>query len=758
MEIRERLDHASGILMSIEERADLESISNLVREFHTIKGAASMMGFQRVAQLAHKLEDYASAAKSAGGVLTPDQVNSMLRDIDELGSLLHDGARDRGLLGLGDPDPSQDDLRDRDGHSTENGWGSQSGRGTQRDRGHQGGQECPDGLISDEPPGFLSYQGAQGSPDRQGVDSQSVRISIARLHEVADRASQILSLRGMVDELSADLRECCNLVADQLETWQQVQEQLEYLERLHAGRPGGSIDSLLGVSVGFSRLKLTLERVLHRYDDLADRVLSAVGDIYSEAVSLELVSVSTIGICLHRAVRDIAERQGKRIDFRFEGTDTRISRPMLNQLTESLLHLVRNAADHGVEDPKTRVAAGKPETAIVSLRTVAEGEHIRFTLEDDGRGFDLPAIERRARTMGILRESAGTLSRARLESLAFTDGLTTKETVDEVSGRGVGLGIVKAKITSIGGTIELQSVPGEGTRFTILIPSSAFLVSSLICEIGDHLVCIPISCVKSVTRGDEAQWLNYEARQLVRLEGIAYPLLAVHGLSGARRNPHDQCDLVLISVLERAVVLAVDRVVDEAEILVRPLGALFRGVSAFSGATLLSEGRIGLVFSMSALTGTADTSPIEGLTEWGRGWDARQEMRGSEPRRVLVVDDSLTSRELLRSVLESEGLETIGATDGVDALEKLRSSQIDLVVTDIEMPGMDGFTLCRQIRQGDRRYRELPIVVVTTRDRAEDRRTGLEVGANAYVVKKAFDQLGLLETIDRLLPRGDGAR
>ena len=212
-----------------------------------------------------------------------------------------------------------------------------------------------------------------------------------------------------------------------------------------------------------------------------------------------------------------------------------------------------------------------------------------------------------------------------------------------------------------------------------------------------------------------------------------------------------------VSALGRTFVILVDRVIDESEVLVKPLGALFRRITAFAGATILGEGRIALVVSMSALAGGVDALPFEGLVK-----DLHQDygVRAYRPsreraRRVLVVDDSLTSRELLRSVLESEGLETTGAIDGIDALQKLQSSDFDLVVTDVEMPGIDGISLCRRIREGDRQYRDIPVVIVTTRASAEDRRRGLEVGADAYVVKKEFDQVSLIETVHQLICRDD---
>jgi len=697
-EIRERLDRVSDVLMAIEAHPDSDTLAELVREFHTIKGAASMMGFPRVAQLAHKLEDSALAAKSAGSVLTSDQINAMLREVDELRSLLDEGTPGGGKAG-GDPER--------------------------------------------EP------------PDPSG-DTQSVRVSSAYLHLMASRASHMLSCRSMADELAMSLYNCCKLAAEQLQRWRELQEQVEYLERLHAGRPGGSVDGILGVSTGLSRLKRVLDRAYDKYIDLIERLMISASDIYTTMVAAQMVSISAIGVYLHRAVRDIAERQGKKIDFRFIGTDTRISQPILSELSEALLHLVRNAADHGVEDPQTRVALGKPETANITLRAVNEGDHVRFVLEDDGRGFDIDAVVRKARAMGVLKEAAETLPKEQLEALVFADGFTTKDAIGEFSGRGVGLGIAKKKIESIGGTMELQSTSSEGTRFVIVVPSSSFLLKALVCQVGNSFICIPISYVTSVDRGSRAEWVALEGRQLVRLNGVTYPLRRVPGLFGQAYDASDNCFLVTMRVLDRVFAMAVDRVIDETEVLVKPLGSLFKRVATFIGAAVLGEGRIGLVVSMPALAGDSDALTAQvSAAEYGAG---ELEPARKQTYRVLVVDDSLTSRELLRSILESEGLETVGATDGIDALEKLRMSVFDLVVTDIEMPGVDGFTLCKKIREGPPAYRDVPVVIVTTRATAEDRKRGLAVGANAYVVKKTFDQGNLLETVHRLISRDIGVR
>lgn len=699
-ETHERLDRASDILMSTEVKTEPNRLAELIREFHTIKGSASMMGFQSVSQLAHKLEDIVSTARSQANALTDSQISSLLRSIDELRELLkhEDGAR-------------------------------------------------------------------TGDQHEQKSEHASIRVSAARLHDVANRASQILGLRNAMDELSASLRECCQLVSRQAETWRDLQGQMEYMDRVHAGRFGRALNELAGAAGGFSRLRHLLERIEDKYDDLTGRMKSAASDICTELLSLEMVSISALGGNLRRSVRDIAERQGKKIDFRFDGADVKVNRMVVDELGESLMHLVRNAADHGIESPSERRETGKPEIATISLSAVSECEHVRLILEDDGRGLDLDTIERRGRELGLIGTESDASARGRVASLVFAEGFSTKQTPDEVSGRGVGLGIVRRKIESIGGTVHLESMPGKGCRFTMLIPSAAFLVRSLVCAAGGHAVCIPVACVRSVARGDQAEWLSLAGRQMVRLDGAAYPLSTVYDMAGVPApevwESADRCDLVMVRILDRALVLAVDRVVDEAEVLVKPLGKLFRSTTVFSGATLLSEGRIGLVISMSALSGHVHDSAqgVHSSVYRSSAEEAGQEsLHRGVKRRVLVVDDSLTSRELLRSVLEAEGFETVGAHDGSDALEKLRAMPVDLVLTDIEMPGIDGFALCERMRSGDAAYRDTPVVIVTTRDRTEDRRRGLEVGASAYVVKKTFDQENLLDTINRLISKGTGSR
>lgn len=696
-ETRERLDRASDILMSAEVKTEPSCLTELVREFHTIKGSASMMGLHSVSQLAHKLEDVVSTARSQGTALADSEISSLLHSIDEL----------RGLLEHGD-------------------HGSQ-----------------------------------HGEQQEQKPERSSMRVSAARLHDIADRASQILGLRGIMDELSESLRECCELVSSQAEKWRNLQEQVEYIDRVQAGRLGGALDELAGTVGGFSRLRHVLERVQDRYDDLTDRIKGAASDICTELLSLEMVSISSLGNLLRRSVRDIADRQGKKIDFRLEGADVKVNRMVIDELSESLLHLVRNAADHGVETPSQRREAGKPEVATILLSAASEGEHVRLTLEDDGRGLDLETIERRARELGLIGDEPDATVKSRIASLVFAEGFSTKQVPDEVSGRGIGLGIVRRKIESIGGTVHLESVPGSGCRFTMLIPSAAFLVRSLVCTVGEHAVCIPVAHVRSVARGTEVELLSIAGKRMVRLAGATYPLITVYEMAGVSapqvRDSADRCDLVMVRVLDRALVLAVDEVVDEAEILVKPLGKLFRRTTAFSGATQLSEGRIGLVMSVSALSGRAHdiAQGVYTAVDGGSAEAVGQAPLHRAKQRILVVDDSLTSRELLRSVLEAEGFETIGAHDGHDALNRLQTTPVDLVLTDIEMPGMDGFALCERIREGDTPYRDTPIVVVTTRDKEEDRRRGLEAGASAYVVKKAFNQEDLLGAIDRLISRGD---
>jgi two-component system chemotaxis sensor kinase CheA len=449
-------------------------------------------------------------------------------------------------------------------------------------------------------------------------------------------------------------------------------------------------------------------------------------------------------------VRDVAATTGKRVRLVLEGTDLTADRAVLEQLREALLHLVRNAIDHGLESPEARVAAGKEAEGTIRIGARLEGDRLVLVVADDGRGLDVAALRER---LAVLGETLPVDDRALVRRL-FEGGVSTRAGVaSAISGRGVGLDAAREALRRARGGLDVAWVAGEGTTFTLDAPLTLVTLRALLVQVGGHVAALPTAYVERLVRVREGERRVVDGRPaILTAEGPAVlaPLAAVLGApfttAPGAASPTATVRACVLRVGARRLAVAVDDFVGEHEVVVRPI--VGRGRSPLphvSGAALLADGRVALVLDAGALvaTGLGLELPTSSLA------DAPQ---ASAPRRarILVVDDSITTRTLEQGVLEAAGYEVAVAVDGADAWRQLQEHGADLVVSDVEMPRMDGFELCAAVRASPR-LRELPVVLVTALESPEHRRRGLEVGADAYVGKSSFDQQALLDTVRRLL-------
>jgi two-component system chemotaxis sensor kinase CheA len=449
------------------------------------------------------------------------------------------------------------------------------------------------------------------------------------------------------------------------------------------------------------------------------------------AVEMRTLPISTITGNLPRAVRDIAAAAGKEVELVVSGDSTELDRVILESLSEPLVHLLRNAIGHGIESVEERLRAGKPACATVELRAEQRGGTVEIVVADDGRGVSKEILAE-AKKDGSL---ANVLARA---------GFSTAHEITELSGRGVGLDAVKKHIESFGGHIEAFSEPGKGTRITLALPLTLALLDVLLVERGGQAYGVPLAAVEEAIAVESS--LTLEGRPSLELRGRSIPLADLAALVGgaapplARRSP-----AIVVASGGRRVAAWCDRLLGQEEIVVKPLGPLLASVEGYLGGAILGDGRIALLLDPAALT---RTTPRVRAAPTGTAAAAAE----LAPK-VLVVEDSYTVRELQRSILEAAGYRVVTARDGREGFERVSAdSEIALVITDLEMPEMNGLELTKAIRASDERS-SLPVVVVTSLADDEDRMRGVEAGANAYIVKRAFDQHALLDIVERLVGR-----
>jgi two-component system chemotaxis sensor kinase CheA len=497
----------------------------------------------------------------------------------------------------------------------------------------------------------------------------------------------------------------------------------------------------------------------HRKKHLHEELL--LDSLEADIRQARLLPLAMVADSLRRAVRDLAQSLNKSIRYEIDVGDVLLDKAVIEALNDPLLHLIRNAADHGIESPEERLAAGKPEEAVIQIAASRVGNRVRITLSDDGRGVDYNRIRARIQQTEEIDEAEfAQLSESELGRFLFRPGFTTRTTSDAVSGRGVGLDVVLDSVRRLQGSVELlpicnlqpaieddadrQSETGnrksQGTTFAITVPVTVSTVRVLTLLSDGQRYGIPSSDIIRTSSARFEDLHQLEGSLVLTVDGE--PVRWVHlgdllGVDSTRQlSPGHRWPFLLLVRNGQRMAVAVDDLEEEIEVLLKPLGFPLSGLSGIVGATIRPDGSVQLVLDLS---GMAD-----------RMWSQSALSDEEKPvvtRRVLVVDDSPTTRALLRNLLSAAGFSVQTATDGVNALDRLASQPFDLVVSDVEMPRMNGFELTRQIKS----RMKLPVILVTAMEKEEHRRQGLEAGADAYVVKSTFQDQGLLEIVKQLV-------
>jgi len=477
-----------------------------------------------------------------------------------------------------------------------------------------------------------------------------------------------------------------------------------------------------------------IERSLAAGIEQLERELAEVRDLTER---LRLIPTDPLLTSLERTVRDVAQTLGKRVCFTGRGGDVRIDAQMLGTIQGALLQVVRNAVAHGIESESERTAAGKPAEGHVTIDVARRGRHIVFTGTDDGRGVDIEAVRRAAQRKGLRQADVQGMESEELLKLLLAGGISTSGTVTEVSGRGIGLDVVRAAAEHLGGVASVRTTAGKGTQVELSVPLSLSLVDVLTLEIAGVFAAIPRDSVLRTLRIAASDIIRTAGGESVVYEGKVIPFMSLSRVLSIGPLPPRGTrpwSLMVVKAAGTIAALGVDRILGTASVVLRPLPPLAPAAAVVIGAWLDADGTPQLVFDPEVL-----------VVEAGRC--TTLEPQPDVPRTaVLVIDDSLTTRMLEQSILESAGYDVDTAASAEEGMEKALQNRYALFLVDVEMPGMDGFTFVERIRT-DPALREIPAILVTSRAAPEDRRRGEQVGANAYIVKSDFDQGALLARI-----------
>jgi two-component system chemotaxis sensor kinase CheA len=490
-----------------------------------------------------------------------------------------------------------------------------------------------------------------------------------------------------------------------------------------------------------------LEASARRRQDWERRRL--VDRLEETALHVRMVSADTVFGGFGPMLRTLAHEENKQIDYRAEGLELPADRVVLQSFKDPVMHLLRNAVSHGVELEEERLAAGKSASASIRLTIRSHGDRLRVMVEDDGRGLDRRALAEEAVRRGLLPNADAGLSDSSLADLIFLPGFSTSSTLTTLSGRGMGLAVVRHEVNRFHGEIRVRTEPGKGTAITLSLPLSVSSQHVLLVRAAGQTFGILASFIQQLRLIRRPEIQVFEGKPAILVNSQPVGLLRLIDLLGFSTDqpPGDNADALRTVVVEaggRAAAIVVDELVDVRDVVVKPLGLSPSSAGCTAGAVALPDGSVGLILKITDLLGRFHEVSVAQADAFRAPKESRR------PPTILVVDDSMTTRSLEKSLLEAHGYQVQVAVDGVEALAALRVQPVDLVITDIMMPRMDGFQLLEQIRL-DPTLAQLPVIVVSSMESRADQERGLALGADAYITKRKFDQRELLETVRQIL-------
>ena len=764
-ELVEKLDED---LVELESNPDdLELLNGIFRVAHTVKGASSFLNFDVLTHLTHHMEDVLNRARHGELSITPDVMDVILESIDLMKALLEkirDTSSDDGI------DVSACVARlDKITGGTGEVESPVAEKGATEEIVEEAVEEAPQAEDEEE----IDYENM--SPEE--VEAEIERLLAQRQEEDKKRREAKIAAGEEVPQMPDEPTEEESATEAKEEKTEKkaapaptpapVEKKTEKKENPKAAAPAKkaatTVEQTIRVDVKrldhlmnlIGELVLAKNRLIKINDDVEERyegeefleelnqVVSIVSlvttDLQIAVMKTRMLPIGKVFNKFPRMIRDLSRELNKKIELVISGEETELDKSIVEEIGDPLVHIIRNSCDHGIESPEDRVAKGKPEMGTIALKAYNEGNQIVIQIDDDGKGLDPEMLKNKSLEKGIITEKeADSMSDKEAYALIFKPGFSTAAAVTNVSGRGVGMDVVKTNIEKLNGIIDIDSEVGKGTSIKLKIPLTLAIIQALLVGVQEEHYAIPLASVLETVRISKDEIYTVEGKNVMRLRDDVLSLVHIGDIFEVERilDASEHAYVVVLGLGTSKLGLIVDTLVGQEEIVIKSLGDYLKGIEGIAGATIRGDGGVTLIVDVVALMSMAKDVKATAMSEGEGSGSAANEKNSASDYTVMIVDDSKTDRTIMRKALEPMGVTLVEAADGQEALNILKSGDynFDAMLIDIEMPRMDGYTLANEIKKYNR-YKNLPLIAVTSRTSKADRMRGVESGMVEYITK-----------------------
>lgn len=764
-----------GVITLEAEPANRELIDQMLRDAHTLKGSSRMVGLIEISDVAHSLEDIMVKVRDKEIVYTGDMTDSFFEALDAIVYLTDNAgvnvddaisldtikehlAAAAGLTSEGtedEPAEAEPESKPKSKKAAKEKAGDGEGDElpAKKPAKAKGGKvaKASEAAEDDAEPtpeaadGDAAAGAHQRAAEFKTKAQKTIRVRTSQVDELLNVISEVVIAQIKAEQHVHDVRAIQAGAVDAGQAWVRVKSAISSLGDLDLVE--AMTDDINELDALLSESRREVAAFVKQYADDTSRTSVVVDDLQELGMRLRMLPADTIFQAFPRAVRDLAKQFRKEVNFVIEGGETELDKKVLEEINDPLIHIMRNSIDHGIELPADREAAGKPAQGTVRLGARQEGDRIVIEISDDGAGIDPDKIRETAVRKGYITESESkAMSDREAQYMIFEAGFSTAPIITEISGRGVGMDVVREFVVEkLKGSLDLNSEKGKGTTFRLTIPLTLAIIRALLLRVGESVYALPTGSIEETMRVSPSDIIKVEGREVIRRQRRTIPLVRLADILGVPSDPPpNKVPIATIGYSGHRMGFIVDSFVGEQQIVIKTLGTHLAKVENVAGVTILGAGEVVPILNVPDLMNNARTRSGQRV-----GRIEKQERAGT--RRILICEDSFTTRELERSIFEAAGYDVETANDGAQGLKKLREGlEVDAVVSDVQMPNMTGFELTRSIKD-DPVLERIPVVIVTSLERDEEKAEGVQAGADAYITKSVFNQDTLLETVERLI-------